>query len=29
MSYDIVIIGAGPAGCTLARILDKSYKVLL
>ncbi|HEY8499429.1 MAG TPA: FAD-binding protein [Clostridia bacterium] len=27
--YDIVIIGAGPAGCTLARFLDKSYKVLL
>lgn len=29
MSYDIAIIGAGPAGATLARLLDKSYKVLL
>lgn len=27
--YDIVIIGAGPAGSTLARMLDKKYKVLL
>ncbi len=27
--YDIAIIGAGPAGCTLARFLDKKYKVLL
>lgn len=27
--YDIVIIGAGPAGATLARILDKKYKVLI
>ncbi|GMQ64549.1 FAD-binding protein [Vallitalea maricola] len=27
--YDIVIVGAGPAGATLARILDKRYKVLL
>lgn len=29
MSYDIAIIGAGPAGCTLARLLDKKYKVFL
>ncbi|NLM10506.1 MAG: FAD-binding protein [Clostridiaceae bacterium] len=29
MPYDIAIIGAGPAGCTLARLLDKNYKVLL
>lgn len=29
MIYDIVIIGAGPSGSTLARILDKKYKVLL
>lgn len=29
MPYDIAIIGAGPAGCTLARLLDKSYSVLL
>ena len=27
--YDITIIGAGPAGSTLARILGKKYKVLL
>ncbi len=27
--YDIVIIGAGPAGSTLARLLDKKYKILL
>ena len=27
--YDIAIIGAGPAGCTLARFLDKKYRVLL
>lgn len=27
--YDIVIIGAGPAGSTLARMLDKKYKILL
>ena len=27
--YDIVIVGAGPAGSTLARILEKKYKVLL
>lgn len=29
MPYDIAIIGAGPAGCTLARLLDRKYKVLL
>ena len=29
MPYDIAIIGAGPAGCTLARLLDRSYRVLL
>ncbi len=29
MPYDIAIIGAGPAGCTLARLLDKKYSVLL
>lgn len=29
MPYDIAIIGAGPAGCTLARLLDKNYSVLL
>lgn len=29
MPYDIAIIGAGPAGCTLARLLDKKYNVLL
>lgn len=29
MLYDIAIIGAGPAGCTLARLLDRKYKVLL
>ncbi|MFZ5643896.1 MAG: FAD-binding protein [Bacillota bacterium] len=27
--YDIAIIGAGPAGATLARLVGKSYKVLL
>lgn len=27
--YDIVIIGAGPAGSTLARMLDNKYKVLI
>ncbi len=27
--YDIAIIGAGPAGSTLARLLGKKYKVLL
>lgn len=29
MAYDIIIIGAGPAGATLARLLDKRYKVML
>jgi len=29
MSYDIAIIGAGPAGANLARLLDRNYKVLL
>lgn len=29
MTYDIIIIGAGPAGATLARLLDKQYKVML
>jgi flavin-dependent dehydrogenase len=27
--YDIAIIGAGPAGSTLARLLVESYKILL
>ncbi len=27
--YDIAIIGAGPAGSTLARYLDKKYKVII
>ncbi len=29
MSYDIAIIGAGPSGSTLARLLSRQYKVLL
>ncbi len=29
MIYDITIIGAGPAGSTLARLLSNKYKVLL
>jgi len=29
MDYDIAIIGAGPAGATLARLLDRKYKILL
>jgi flavin-dependent dehydrogenase len=29
MIYDVVIIGGGPSGSTLARMLDKNYKVLL
>ena len=29
MSYDIAIIGGGPAGANLARLLDRNYKVLL
>lgn len=28
-SYDIIIVGAGPAGSTFARIASKSYKILL
>ena len=28
-TYDIAIIGAGPAGATLARLIGKDYKVLL
>lgn len=27
--YDIAIVGAGPAGATLARLIAKRYKVLL
>ena len=27
--YDVVIVGAGPAGSTLARLIGKKYKVLL
>lgn len=27
--YDIVIIGAGPAGATLARLLDKKFRILI
>ncbi|HPJ69673.1 MAG TPA: FAD-binding protein [Candidatus Mcinerneyibacteriales bacterium] len=27
--YDVVIIGAGPSGASLARFLDKQYRVLL
>ena len=26
--YDIAIVGLGPAGATLARLLDKKYKVI-
>lgn len=29
MRYDVVIIGGGPSGSTLARMLDNKYKVLL
>lgn len=28
-NYDVVIVGAGPAGATLARLLEKKYKVAL
>ncbi|HKK95992.1 MAG TPA: hypothetical protein VJ916_06755 [Anaerovoracaceae bacterium] len=28
-NYDIIIIGGGPAGSTLARLLDKKLSVLL
>ena len=27
--YDLIIVGGGPAGATLARLIGKSYKVLL
>ena len=27
--YDVAIIGAGPAGTTLARLIGDQYKVLL
>jgi len=27
--YDIVIIGAGPAGATIARLLERKYKILI
>ena len=27
--YDVAIIGAGPAGATLARLIAPKYKVLL
>ncbi len=27
--YDLVIVGAGPAGATLARLLGKAYRILL
>lgn len=26
--YDIAIIGLGPAGATIARLLSKKYKIL-
>ncbi len=29
MAYDIAIIGAGPAGCTLARLLNRKYNILM
>lgn len=29
MEWDIVIIGAGPAGATLARLLNQQQRVLL
>ena len=29
MSYDIIIVGAGPAGATIARLLPSSYHILL
>ena len=29
MVYDIVIVGGGPSGATLARMLDEKYKVLI
>jgi len=27
--YDVAIIGAGPAGATLARLIGRQYRVLL
>ena len=27
--YDMIIVGGGPAGATLARMIGKRYKVLL
>lgn len=27
--YDLIIVGAGPAGATLARLLEEDYKILL
>lgn len=29
MDYDIAVIGAGPAGCTLARLIGDKYKVVV
>ena len=29
MKYDAIIVGAGPAGSTLARLLPKDWKILL
>ena len=28
-TYDIIVIGAGPAGSTFCRLIDARYKVLL
>ncbi len=28
--YDVIVVGAGPAGCTASKVLaEKGYKVLL
>ena len=28
--YDVIVIGAGPAGCTASKVLaEKGYKILL
>jgi len=27
--YDVIIVGGGPAGATLSRLIGKRYKVLL
>lgn len=27
--YDVIIVGGGPAGSTLARLIGKKFKVLL